>query len=341
MKKMVFNIIVISSTAIVLFILIFFTNGVDELVHLMADINYRWIAVAFGCMVLYWVTGGIILHIITTSLFEKYKLGDSIKLNMIGHFFSAITPFSTGGQPMQVYVMTKKGIKVGHAASIMVIRSMLYSTVLFFYTFVMFIFKAPFFSRNIPHFFLLCLIGFILNFFVVTIYTMFAYKRETARVVLNFIFDKILKKIKFLKNLDKWQNKLETESVIFDDGATALKSNKKVLFITVMLQIIHFTLFFSIPYFIYLAVEHSNSLKLWDMIAAQPLITMISSFVPTPGATGGVEGASYLFFSQYFRPSTVIPVILIWRIITYYSSVIFGGLFAVFSPDKPLKKAYN
>lgn len=341
MKKVIFNIIVISSTAIILLMLIFFTNGVDELVHLMETINYQWIAVAFSCMILYWIIGGVILHIITTSLFEKYKLGDSMKLNMIGHFFNAITPFSTGGQPMQVYVMTKKGIKIGHAASIMVIRSMLYSTVLFFYTLVMFIFKAPLFSKNIPHFFLLSLIGFILNFFVVMMYAMFAFKRETARTVLNFIFDKILKKIKFLKNVDKWQQKLETESISFDDGAAALKSNRKVLFITVILQIIHFTFFFSIPYFIYLAVEHSNSLKLWDMIAAQPIITMISSFIPTPGATGGVEGAGYLFFSQYFRSSVVIPVILIWRIITYYSSVILGGLLAVFSPDKPLKKVYN
>jgi uncharacterized protein (TIRG00374 family) len=108
MKKMIFNIIVISSTAIILLMLIFFTNGVDELVHLMETINYQWIAAAFSCMVLYWIIGGVILHIITTSLFEKYKLGDSMKLNMIGHFFNAITPFSTGGQPMQVYIMTKK-----------------------------------------------------------------------------------------------------------------------------------------------------------------------------------------------------------------------------------------
>jgi len=105
---------------------------------------------------------------------------------------------------------------------------------------------------------------------------------------------------------------------------------------TILLQIFQFTFFFAIPYFIHLGVEQAARVRLWDMIAAQPIITLNSSFIPTPGATGGAEGTSYLFFSLFFKPGVIIPVILIWRIITYYSSVVFGVLFAVLAPEKPL-----
>jgi len=336
MKKILFNLVVVLLTIIILLILIFFTNGLDELVRLLANIKYRWMGAAFACMVMYWLTGGYILHVIVISLFEKQKLADSLRLNMIGHFFNSVTPFSTGGQPVQVYVMIKDGMKAGHAASILVIRSMLYSTVLFLYTFFVFIFKASFFSRHVPHFFILCLMGFALNLLVIAMYALFSYNSEAAHAVLTFLF-KILKKIKFLKKLDNTQKKLEAELKSFNDGAGVLKNNKKILYYTILLQVIQFTFYFVIPYFIYLGVEQVSRINLWDMIAAQPIITMISSFIPTPGATGGAEGASYLFFSLFFKPGVIIPVILIWRIITYYSSVVFGGLFAVFAPEKPLR----
>jgi uncharacterized membrane protein YbhN (UPF0104 family) len=68
------------------------------------------------------------------------------------------------------------------------------------------------------------------------------------------------------------------------------------------------------------------------------MITLISLLVPTPGATGGIEGLSYMFYGLFFTRGFIIPVILIYRLLTYYTSVIFGGLFALLAPEKPLKR---
>ena len=336
MKKIIFNLIVIILTAVIMFALVFFTSGIEELSHFLARIKYRWIAAAFGCMVVYWLTGGLILHIITQMMFEKQRLRDSFKLNMIGHFFNSVTPFSTGGQPVQAYVMIKDGIKAGHAASILVIRSMLYSTVLFFYTLLVFIFKAQFYGQRIPHFFLLCIIGFAANIFIIAMYALFLYNKNTAHKLISFTFG-ILRKLKFIKNLDAAYKKFDAELASFSEGAAVLRKNKLLLYDVVLLQVIQFTIFFLVPYFIYLGAGEATRVNLWDMIASQPIITMITSYIPTPGSTGGIEGAGYLFFSLFFKPGTIIPVILIWRIITYYSNVIFGGLFAVLAPEKPLE----
>ena len=120
-------------------------------------------------------------------------------------------------------------------------------------------------------------------------------------------------------------------------GASLIKTNAGVVIKLIAFQIIQFTFYFSIPYFLHLAVER-HSIDPLDIIMAQSMIILISLLVPSPGATGGVEGLSYMFYGMFFRQGYIIPVILIYRILTYYSSIIIGGLFALFAPEKPLEQ---
>jgi hypothetical protein len=46
-----------------------------------------------------------------------------------------------------------------------------------------------------------------------------------------------------------------------------------------------------------------------------------------------------MFYSMFFTKAYISPVILIYRLLSYYPSVVFGGLFALFAPEKPLKHA--
>lgn len=335
MKKRLFKILIVLSSAILLLVLIFFTNGLDQLLNLLANIDYLWIAAAFGCMATYWLMDSLIIQLITRSLFEEQRLRDSLKITMVGQFFNTITPFATGGQPAQAYVMVKDGVKAGHAASILIVRSILYQVTLALYTLTAVILKASFFSLRIPHVFALYIIGFLINATVITLYILSFYNGKAAKKLMMYIF-RLLHKIRFIKNLDSLQKKLESEIASFTDGAVILKNNLAVLFQTLILQLIQFTFYFSIPYFIYHSIE-TGGVDFWSMVAAQSLVTMITLLIPSPGSTGGAEGTGYLFFSLFFKQGIIIPVILIWRIITYYTTVIFGGLVSAFAPEKPLK----
>lgn len=64
------------------------------------------------------------------------------------------------------------------------------------------------------------------------------------------------------------------------------------------------------------------------MMAAQAYVSMVSAFVPLPGASGGAEGSFVLFFSAFFQNSTVIPAMVIWRTCTYYLNIQVGGICA-------------
>ena len=55
--------------------------------------------------------------IIGKTVTGKYRLGASIKTNFLGKYYDAVTPFATGGQPMQIYYLNTKGISGGNSSA--------------------------------------------------------------------------------------------------------------------------------------------------------------------------------------------------------------------------------
>lgn len=335
MKKKIFKLLIVLSSAIILMALIFFTNGLEELANMFAKARLYWIGAAFGCMVVYWILDATILHTIARGLLERQPLKDTVRVTMIGQFFNAITPLSGAGQPVQAYVMVKDGVKPGHAASIIIIKTFLHQLIIVLYSLTAFVLRGPLFADRILHFYYFYALGLLINIAFLLFYALFIYKKTAAKKVLLFIF-KMLKRMRF-KKTEIWQTKVEGEMESFGDGASMIRSNPVIAIKLIIYQIVQFTFYFSIPYFIHLAVE-TNSVKALDMIIAQSMIILISLLVPSPGATGGVEGLSFLFYGMFFRQGYIIPVILIFRLLTYYSSIVIGGLFALFAPEKPLKQ---
>jgi uncharacterized membrane protein YbhN (UPF0104 family) len=60
---------------------------------------------------------------------------------------------------------------------------------------------------------------------------------------------------------------------------------------------------------------------------------LIGAFVPIPGGSGGIEYAFVAFFGFYITGSTLMAMLLIWRFITYYLSLLIGGLVIIFNRD--------
>ncbi len=316
-------------------LLIFFTDSFGSLVQMVNHIKPYWLAAGFGCMVVYWLLDAVILHTVTITMHKEQRIKDTVRVTMIGQFFNSITPFAGAGQPVQAYVMIKDGVKPGYAASIFVVKSLLHQMVIILYSIVVFVFKGGIFSAHIPQFYYFFILGTIINTLFLMFNVLLLYKGYAAKKIL-MVLVRLLNKLKIIKDPDGVQKRIDTELVSFSGGALILKKDSKALVILIVTQIVQFTFLFAIPYFIQLAVEDHRA-GLMNMISAQALITLISLLIPTPGATGGMEGLSYLFYGMFFRRGFVIPVILIYRLLTYYPSVIFGGIFTVFAPEKPLQ----
>lgn len=333
MKK--FNLIIGLSSGVILFLVIIFTDGLEDLVNQIAGLNPVWISIAALCMFVKWVVESSIMHSITKTLFVKQRFIDSLKVTMIGQFFNSVTPFASGGQPAQLYVLMRDGIPAGIAGSILMVKFIVYQSILTTYSLIIILFKAAFFKKQVSGFLYFALIGFGVNIIVILSALLFAKYQNLTRKILTKIFG-FLKKIRLIKNSEETEKRFEEQLISFHQNASMLKSNIGLLLQTSILTVIQLTMLYIIPFFIHKSFGLSG-VKLTDMIAANAFVAMTTAFVPLPGAAGGAEGGFYFFFSFFFTPQNIMAAIFIWRIITYYFNIGFGGLFAVLAPEKPLK----
>jgi uncharacterized protein (TIRG00374 family) len=256
---------------------------------------------------------------------------------MVGQFFASITPFATGGQPAQVYMMRRMGVDGGTGTSIVILKSVLLQSVLVAYCFVLYFSNRFFLISNIPKFNTLFFIGIAASLLLLGLYALFMFKSNAADKAVH-LFLKILHFFKITKNPDEKFNEIKKSLERFKEGFKILAKRKIYLFFAYIAQIVQLTSLFFVPVFMMRALE-GMFMFTNELFVCTAMVVMIAAMVPTPGTTGGAEGLSLLFISPFFYNSPKMSVILIWRILTYYSNIIFGGIFCLFVKEKPLKSS--
>ena len=338
MKRIILNSIIIIATSIVLVILVFFTDGVQSLFDLIVRTNYYWLFVAWMGNVMFWVFGAVTMGFLKRGIIgSKNDPGQNFKTVMVGQFFASITPFATGGQPAQVYMMRRMGVDGGTGSSIVILKSVLLQSVLVAYCTVLYITNRFFLIDFIPKFNTLFFIGITASILLLGLYGLFMFKSNAADKAVH-IFLKILHFFKITKNPDEKFNEIKESLERFKEGFRILAKRKIYLFLAYIAQFAQLTSLFFVPVFMMRALE-GMFMFTNELFVCTAMVVMIAAMVPTPGTTGGAEGLSLLFISPFFYNSPKMSVILIWRILTYYSNIIFGGIFCLFVKEKPLKPA--
>lgn len=327
MKKNLLNIIIIIISAFVLFIYIFCVDNPMYIIEALKSVNIPWIICACSCMGIYWLFESLSLYMISNALNKKLNFKNALQISMVGQLFNCITPFSSGGQPIQAYYMVKYGMNIGEASCVLLGKFIVFQTVLTLYSLFVLIFRFKFFIDNVSNFAYLVIIGFMINLIVVVCLTGIGFFPVLTK---KFIFRiiNILSHFKIIKEENKILENINLEIDNFYNGFLFLKQNIKTMVKTTVVIILQLTIFFIIPYFICLSLNATNT-DLFTVISSSAFVLMISSFIPLPGASGGAESSFYLFFGIFFKNSGTIGIaILIWRIITFYIPILIGILFS-------------
>lgn len=318
------------------FIIYFFVseNGFIDLIENFSKFNIFWLIIAVVCQILNILIDGYILYKFVNNYDKNYTLLKSFRATAIGQFYSVITPGGVGGQPMQIYSLSKQKVDSGVASSCLIQKFLVYQTIITVYSLISMMFNLNLFSGDLKSLMIsLAMFGFISHAIVVIFIFMFSFNKKLTYKIIDFCL-KILFKIKIIKNLDKTRLEIEEKLNKFHESNIKLYKNKKILITSSVLTIIQLSLIFSIPYMIYRTFNFYGA-SIFDMITAQAIVTMVSSFVPIPGGSGAAEGSFYLFFSMFFTENTIKSAILLWRIVTYFLNII---MFAPFSNVNKIKK---
>ena len=82
------------------------------------------------------------------------------------------------------------------------------------------------------------------------------------------------------------------------------------------------------PYFVIIALAETfpTGVTRLKVICSSAYVLIMGSFVPIPGASGGIEYGYYKFFGNFIKGSLLKASLLIWRTISYYLPMIIGGI---------------
>ena len=220
--------------------------------------------------------------------------------------------------------MNRKGIKTGVAGSIIVVKTLVFQAAMLGYALICACFTWFIFGERIVNFAAYMLFGAACNLiFIVALMLISSNERLTMKIT-EFIVS-MLHKLKIIKNYNATFSAAAKQIRLFEASLSEAGKNLRVTIFCLVITLIQLSAFYIIPYCIYRALQLSGS-SVFLFISANAIITMITAFIPLPGGSGAAEGSFYIFFAMFFSKPILPLVILIWRIMTYYSCLIFGAL---------------
>lgn len=334
-RKIVANIIFFVIVIVVVAVVVFHLNDIEELMSVTKNTKIEFIILAIVFLLIYMFCTNFSMYLIQKELPNNLGFLTSMNISNTEYLFNAITPFSSGGQPFQAYFLMKNGLTGDESASVLVANFTIYQFVLTIFSTTGLILYYSSIKSTIDQYAIVITIGYFINTLILVGLILVSTIDGVKKLLKGFF--NLLGKIKFLSNfMEKTSNKTFEFVESFQEGTKYLLSNKKVLLGSTFFRILSLFVLNSIPVLVFLAL--GVNIKANDYLFIIMMSAFASTFmmwVPTPGATGGVEWAFTMLFTGVIATSSVVvTTMLFWRIITYFIPLLLGFVSYLFVKKK-------
>ena len=285
----------------------------------------------------------ISMYFILQAVYMKTTL-KSLKVNisftrcifycLVEFYFSGITPSSTGGQPVQLYYMTKDKIPIRKSYITLMLNTIYFKliililgTISFFYT------KSYLFNNKV--YLIFFILGIIVDSFIVISLILLIFKQSIIKKIISVII-KILSKIKIFNNkikdfnindfLDRYKNELKY-----------IKSNKKIVIINFFITLIQRLFLFSIAFILYKSFGF-NKYNYINLLMIQVSVQVAIEALPLPGGSGLSESMLKTLFTTLFGVQLCDIAMIFTRTFSFYIPLIISGLIILINKIKNIRK---
>lgn len=287
----------------------------------------------FGC--------GLIVYFIDTFrfryIFKQFKVhlsfGDSLYSNLIGFFFSGITPSAAGGQPFQIYQFTRLGIESKVSTNIVLSRLLVSSLAQ-----VSIIAAVAAMGKGFSIFSTVGAGGFILGFgLIVTLaafallFLLFVRPSLLGRLALRIDRSRLGRIIGHLAKNESWAEKFSGWSLELGDSFKYLWAGRThVVLFDLCLHILDQAIW-AVGLYVPFHSLTGADVPFLPFLFAFNLCGLVSSFIPTPGASGSIEASYTIVLGGLANHSgQALSAIILWRFGSYYLHLLLSGLVYAF-----------
>ena len=311
--------------SLVSIIFILYYTDADISWELISRVNGWFLLLAVALHVFSWVLYSLRLKLLSSMAGHQITFPLSFRCTLASNFIAAITPSSAGGEPLRIKVLADDGMSYG-AATAVVISERLLDSIFFLTSLALFLMVSGFFAGfglKVGAIFLLFLLAFL------------AFLRQ------------LIIRPKRVARLMEWIKKktgnraiiltIEREIWLFRDaGIQLVKETMRCLPVLVVMTALIWFSDFMVPSALLAGMAQDPSILL--SVTAQNILAIVSLLPLTPGASGIAElGMSYLY-STFVSPALLLPLIVLWRLITYFFNIVVGAAFAGAAINGMIKK---
>ena len=268
---------------------------------------------------------------VNKAVLGKFRPLVALKTSFLGKFYDGVTPFSSGGQPMQIYYMTTKGVSAGASSAVVLIR---YFGSMFAFTLFGITFMIAGTALNVLDgvsgrtllmvfgwvgLVLNCLLPLFILFFV--LFPRFARKLTGGLIFLGW-------KLHIVKHKERVMRRALRTVQDFIDCFRLIARRPLWLALFLVSCFAENALTLSTPYFVMNALSCDLEGMFFAVMALNVFTTFGGSFIPTPGSSGVIEGMGVLAFSVA-AGATLAWSVFFWRFSVYYIYIGIGLIWSI------------
>ena len=284
------------------------------------------ILLALGILLIfYFLLDALRFLYVLKTLEIDVTLGYLIKLAFINIFLSNITPFATGGAFAQIYFLNKKHISIGDATAATTIKTVL-PIIFFFITTPIILLTDKNLFQIVPRGNNLIYILSLVLIYILATYGFYKILKNTNIMKRNL--SKVLALLEHKRIISKkWAEKFRNNSFLEIDIFALnikrfLKGKKKYILLSIIFMLLYLFTLFMFPVILIRGLNSSISTS--RIVFIQILLTFVTYFAPTPGATGVAEGGFTLMFSSFVEKNDIVSLTFSWRFFTMYLGMLIG-----------------
>jgi uncharacterized protein (TIRG00374 family) len=289
----------------------------------MRDFRIEYLIVCIVLWVLYISMDGVRVQILSAALGKRVSIKTAIAVITSGLFLAAVTPFQTGGLPVQLYILKKEGISLGKGSVILLFRGILELFIFIFVVPLIYVHYRGLLTGNITR----ALMRYLLIIYAVSMVLLLVLLLKPIflkRLFYRFFFFLQRKRMVKSRKLLRFFRRIFIEVEDFRHSLRLYFSRKFMMLILAFLVTVisYIALFLIAPMMLYgLGVRA----PILEAIYLQLILKFLLFFVPTPGASGVSEAAFVSLFKRVAPVHLLGVYVVLWRFFTFYIGAAVGG----------------
>lgn len=288
------------------------------------------VAVALAMVITSWLVDGLRLWLLARAMGGTVSYLESVRISVAGAFMAGVTPSDTGGEPLKVYYLHRDGMSIGQATATITLVAMLHATTRFLLWLVVPLVAFAFgFSMQFTAAVKVTLtLGlFIYLVFMTALVASTLWPEAVVRLAVMLFNTKLLKRFVKRTLLEKVESTVRRVAEDFREGMLKFRSKGTEVALALALSIVYWVVVISVPVFLLHAMgSQASALQVFTLSMT---VYLVMAYVPTPGASGGAEVGSAIFFSPFLPAKILGTFVIVWRAVTYYFTLFIGGAVVV------------